>query len=155
MNFDQLKSVYFIGIGGIGMSAIARFFHASGKQVSGYDKTPTSLTDELIKEGIKVHFEDNVEDAKLQTSNPKPQTLIVYTPAIPKEHKELNYFLNNGYNVKKRSEVLGMITENHFTVAVAGTHAAAHTSRRTGRRHIALRRAMTGNRTRQQPHAPE
>ncbi len=128
MNFKNIKSVYFIGIGGIGMSAIARYFHAHGKKVSGYDKTPTSLIDELIKEGINIHFEDSVEIARLQTSNLKPQTLVIYTPAVPKDHKELNYFRREGFIVKKRSRVLGDITKNHFTIAVAGTHGKTTTS---------------------------
>ncbi|MEO8086883.1 MAG: UDP-N-acetylmuramate--L-alanine ligase [Bacteroidota bacterium] len=127
MNFENLKSVYFIGIGGIGMSAIARYFHAHGKEVAGYDKTPTPLTDELILEGIEVHFEDNpdaVNNRKLEIEN----CLVVYTPAVPKDHKELNYFLRNGFTVLKRSQVLGLITQNHFTIAVAGTHGKTTTS---------------------------
>ncbi len=128
MNFDQLKSVYFLGIGGIGMSAIARYFNAEGKKIAGYDKTPTALTDELIAEGISVHFEDDVEIAKLETRDSKLETLIIYTPAVPKDHKEYNYFLNNGYSLKKRSEVLGALTEKHFTIAVAGTHGKTTTS---------------------------
>ncbi|CAN5403932.1 UDP-N-acetylmuramate--L-alanine ligase [soil metagenome] len=127
MNFENLKSVYFIGIGGIGMSAIARYFHAHGKTVAGYDKTPTQLTDELILEGIEVHFEDNpvaVKNRKLEIEN----CLVVYTPAVPKDHKELNYFLSNGFTVLKRSQVLGLITQNHFTIAVAGTHGKTTTS---------------------------
>ncbi len=137
MNFEKIKTVYFIGIGGIGMSAIARYFHAHGKKVSGYDKTPTPLTDELIREGIDVHFEDSIEKAKSeigtiagaqQTQDAILQTLIVYTPAIPKDNKELNYFLNNGFTIQKRSQVLGFISENHFTIAVAGTHGKTTTS---------------------------
>src|SRR3954469_19589046 len=128
MNLEKLKNVYFLGIGGIGMSALARYFKALGKTVSGYDKTPTTLTDELIAEGISVHFIDSIAIAQLQTSNLKDATLVVMTPAVPKDLIELNYFLSNGFNVKKRSEVLGMITKNHYTVAVAGTHGKTTTS---------------------------
>jgi len=134
MNFDKLKAVYFIGIGGIGMSAIARYFHAHGKKVSGYDKTSTPLTVELEQEGIHIHFDDDpalalseiqIADAASGTIS---QTLVVYTPAVPKDHKELNYFLREGFTVMKRSQVLGLITENHFTIAVAGTHGKTTTS---------------------------
>jgi len=128
MELDEIKNVYFLGIGGIGMSALARYFHSQGKHVVGYDKTPTSLTDELIQEGIEVHFEDSIEIAQQKTKNKKQETLIVYTPAIPKDHAELNYCLSNGFTVKKRSEVLGLITNNHFTIAVAGTHGKTTTS---------------------------
>ncbi|MBL7738203.1 MAG: UDP-N-acetylmuramate--L-alanine ligase [Chitinophagaceae bacterium] len=108
--------VYFVGIGGIGMSAIARFFHSKGVKVSGYDKTPTTLTRELETSGIAVHYEDNVELI------PKDAELVVYTPAIPKEHKELLYYQQHGYKVVKRSDVLQMITESSFNICIAGTH---------------------------------
>lgn len=128
----DIKYIYFLGIGGIGMSALARYFNAMGKSVSGYDKTPTKLTDELIAEGIEIHFEDNInlvgENFKSQISDLKSQILIVYTPAIPSDHSELNYFKNNNYTVKKRSEVLGMITESTYTIGVAGTHGKTTTS---------------------------
>ena len=104
IEINNIKKIYFIGIGGIGMSALARYFKFHGKDVSGYDKTETSLTQELVKEEIPVHYEDNVELA------PKDAELIVYTPAVPKDHKELTYFLDNDYPVFKRSDVLGMIT---------------------------------------------
>lgn len=114
------------------MSALARYFNTMGKSVSGYDKTPTKLTDELIAEGIDIHFEDNInlvaENFKSQISDLKSQILIVYTPAIPSDHSELNYFKNNNYTVKKRSEVLGMITESTYTIGVAGTHGKTTTS---------------------------
>lgn len=109
------------------MSAIARYFHAHGKKVAGYDKTPTQLTDELIQEGIEVHFVDDVSgirNRKLETGS----CLVVYTPAVPKDHGELNFFLQNGFTVMKRSQVLGLITANHFTIAVAGTHGKTTTS---------------------------
>lgn len=129
----DIKYIYFLGIGGIGMSALARYFNAMGKSVSGYDKTPTKLTDELIAEGIEIHFEDNINLVKSEIRNLLPiaigtATLIVYTPAIPSDHSELNYFKNNNYTVKKRSEVLGMITESSYTIGVAGTHGKTTTS---------------------------
>src|SRR3974377_123776 len=111
MNFENIKYVYFLGIGGIGMSALARYFNAMGKVVSGYDKTKTSLTDELITEGIEVHFEDKVECILPDLRHQSSDVLVVLTPAIPKEHSELKYFQENNFVIKKRSEVLGMITE--------------------------------------------
>ena len=127
------KNIYFIGIGGIGMSALARYFNTQGVIVSGYDKTPTLLTDALIEEGIQIHFEDDL--AKID----KAATVIVYTPAIPAEHGELNYYRDNKYLVVKRSDVLQWITENAFTIAIAGTHGkttttsmTAHILRHTG-----------------------
>ncbi|MBL0304750.1 MAG: UDP-N-acetylmuramate--L-alanine ligase [Chitinophagaceae bacterium] len=113
---EKMNEVYFIGIGGIGMSAIARFFHAGGVKVSGYDKTPTVLTKELEASGIKVHYEENVELV------PKKVDLVVYTPAIPAEHKELVYYQTNGYKVVKRSDVLQIISESSFNICIAGTH---------------------------------
>lgn len=113
---DKLNEVYFIGIGGIGMSAIARFFHAGGVKVSGYDKTPTVLTNELEASGVAVHYEENVELV------PKNPDLVVYTPAIPAEHKELVYFREKGAKVVKRSDVLQIITESSFNICIAGTH---------------------------------
>lgn len=114
--FEKMNEVYFIGIGGIGMSAIARFFNASGVKVSGYDKTPTVLTKELEASGIAVHYEENVELI------PKKVDLVVYTPAIPAEHKELIYYSENGYKVVKRSDVLQIISESSFNICIAGTH---------------------------------
>ena len=110
------KGLYFIGIGGIGMSAIARFFFAGGMKVSGYDKTETALTKELEASGIAVHYDENVELI------PKKVDLVVYTPAIPEEHKELAYFRQNGYKVVKRSDVLQIITASSFNICIAGTH---------------------------------
>ena len=108
--------IYFIGIGGIGMSAIARFFHSKGVKVSGYDKTPTALTKELEANGIAVHYEENVELI------PKDPQLVVYTPAVPKDHKELVYYQQQGKKVVKRSDVLQLITESSFNICIAGTH---------------------------------
>lgn len=113
---DGSKALYFIGIGGIGMSAVARYFHTQGWRVSGYDKTPTVLTKELEASGIAIHYDENVNKA------PKDVQLVVYTPAIPKEHKELLYYQQNGYKVIKRSDVLKIITESSFNICVAGTH---------------------------------
>ncbi|RYE24986.1 MAG: UDP-N-acetylmuramate--L-alanine ligase [Sphingobacteriales bacterium] len=116
MNVQQLKRVYFIGIGGIGMSALARFFNARGAAVSGYDRTETELTKKLQGEGMNVHYTDDVNIVN------KEAELIVYTPAIPKDHTELNWYRDNGYAVYKRSDVLQWITEAMFSVTVAGTH---------------------------------
>lgn len=112
----KIKSAYFIGIGGIGMSALARYFHQQGVQVSGYDKTATALTQQLQQEGIAIHFKENVETI------PKEVDVVVYTPAIPADHLELQYYLNNNYTVKKRAEVLGWLSQDVFTIAVAGSH---------------------------------
>ncbi|WP_027002065.1 UDP-N-acetylmuramate--L-alanine ligase [Hugenholtzia roseola] len=128
MNLNDIQYVFFIGIGGIGMSALARWFHKNGKIVQGYDKTPTNLTQELAAEGIGVHYQDEVDCIdRLFLSNPD-KTLIVYTPAIPKSHTQLNFFLRNGFVLKKRAEVLGLITNPLKTIAVAGTHGKTTTS---------------------------
>ncbi len=127
MNLPQIHNVYFIGIGGIGMSALARYFKNIGKNVAGYDKTPTHLTAELEESGIAIHFEDNV-DLIAEAFRNKENTLVVITPAVPKQHAEWNYFLNNGFVVKKRAEVLGIITKDTFCFAVAGTHGKTTTS---------------------------
>jgi UDP-N-acetylmuramate--alanine ligase len=116
MNLKDLQSIYFLGIGGIGMSALARYFKSLGVAVSGYDKTPTALTDELIAEGIPVIFEDDVNQMP-----PKPD-LVIYTPAIPQDHKGFNQYKSNGTPMQKRSEVLGSISTNKFAIAVAGSH---------------------------------
>lgn len=126
MNLNQIQNVFFIGIGGIGMSALARYFHTLGKNVAGYDKTPTELTDELIQSGISIHFEDKLE--LIPSEFTKESTLVVITPAVPKAHLQWNYFLNNNFEVKKRAEVLGLITKNTFCFAVAGTHGKTTTS---------------------------
>lgn len=127
MNLNQIHNVYFIGIGGIGMSALARYFKLIGKNVSGYDKTPTPLTDELKKIGITIHFKDSVQLIELPFLN-KENTLVVVTPAVPRDHFEWNYFLKNEFVVKKRAEVLGIITKDTFCFAVAGTHGKTTTS---------------------------
>lgn len=109
-------AVYFIGIGGIGMSAIARYFLSRGIEVSGYDKTETELTKQLAKEGMNIHYTEDVN------AIPKDISLVVYTPAVPKEHAELVYYQNNGYKVVKRSDVLQMISESSFNICIGGTH---------------------------------
>jgi UDP-N-acetylmuramate--alanine ligase len=129
MSLDNIHSVYFVGAGGIGMSAIARYFNARGLFVAGYDKTATPLTDQLQAEGISLHFEDSVELIPNQIKNgEKDQVLVVYTPAIPQNHSELTFFQKEGFTILKRSGVLGLITENSFSVAVAGTHGKTTTS---------------------------
>src|SRR5436305_4393195 len=115
-SLKELRNIYFIGIGGIGMSAIARYFHSNGVYVSGYDKTKTELTAALEKEGIKIHYEENIDLI------PKEANLIVYTPAVPKDHKELVYYQQNQYNIVKRSDVLQAISNDTFNICVAGTH---------------------------------
>ncbi|KGO92054.1 UDP-N-acetylmuramate--L-alanine ligase [Flavobacterium subsaxonicum] len=127
MELNQIHNVYFIGIGGIGMSALARYFKFIGKNVAGYDKTPTHLTDELKAEGVSIHFDDKLELVALEFLN-KENTLVVVTPAVPKNHLQWNYFLQNGFEVKKRAEVLGIITKDTFCFAVAGTHGKTTTS---------------------------
>ncbi len=121
MDLNQLNSVFFIGIGGIGMSALARYFKHLGLEVQGYDRTETKLTQQLDKEDILVHFEDTIDRIDNDFLD-KDSTLVVFTPAIPKEHLQLNYFINNGFTVMKRAEVLGLITQSRKTIAVAGTH---------------------------------
>jgi UDP-N-acetylmuramate--alanine ligase len=130
---DQFREVYFIGIGGIGMSAVARFFHSKGVTVSGYDKTPTVLTRELEASGIRVHYDESIDLI------PKEAQLVVYTPAVPKDHKELVYYQQQGNKVVKRSDVLQLISESSFNICIAGTHGkttittmTAHLLRDTG-----------------------
>ncbi len=126
MNLNQIHNVYFIGIGGIGMSALARYFKTLGKKVSGYDKTETELTKELAVSGIEIHFEDAIE--KIPTDFYQENTLVIITPAIPSHHSEWNYFIERDYQIKKRAEVLGIITKDTFCFAVAGTHGKTTTS---------------------------
>lgn len=113
---EQIREVYFIGIGGIGMSAVARYFHSKGIKVSGYDKTPTVLTATLEKMGIEIHYTEDIDQI------PKDVQLVVYTPAVPGDHKELRYYQQQGYKVVKRSDVLQMISESSFNICIAGTH---------------------------------
>jgi len=127
MKLNNIHNIYFIGIGGIGMSALARYFVANKKYVAGYDKTKTEITDSLEDLGIEIHFEDDIKQIDSRFLNSET-TLIIYTPAIPKGHKELNYFFENGFEVLKRSTVLGEITKNTFCFAVAGTHGKTTTT---------------------------
>ncbi len=127
MNLKNIHNVYFVGIGGIGMSAIARYFTANGKNVAGYDKTPSQITEDLKVLGVEIHFEDAVKSIPISFLN-KEKTLVVYTPAISKDHTELNYFVNNKFSVLKRAEVLGKITETTFCLGVSGTHGKTTTS---------------------------
>jgi len=126
MKLEQYDSVYFLGIGGIGMSAIARWFKHKGLRVAGYDRTPTPLTHELLEEGMEIHFEDRIEFIPGYIS--KEKTLVVFTPAIPKNHVEHAYLKDLGFTILKRSEVLGLLTKSYKTIAVAGTHGKTTTS---------------------------
>ncbi len=121
--FNNIQAVYLIGAGGIGVSALGRYFKSLGMYVAGYDKTPSPLISNLITEGIPVHFKDSMQAVPEPIKNCKPgNLLVIYTPAVPSSHSELNYFQSGGYKVLKRAEVLGLISENFKTVAVAGTH---------------------------------
>lgn len=122
MNLQQIHSVYFLGIGGIGMSALARWFRHNGKAVSGYDRTATPVTEALQSEGIAVHFEDDTALIPPGVRQSKEGVLVVYTPAIPADHREKSWLAQQGYEMMKRAEVLGFITRNMKTIAVAGTH---------------------------------
>ena len=126
MNLNQIHNVYFIGIGGIGMSALARYFQNIGKNVSGYDKTPTMLTNELIAGGMTIHFEDTID--AIPSDFYVENTLVIVTPAVPVTHSEWNFFIEREYVIKKRAEVLGLITKDTFCFAVAGTHGKTTTS---------------------------
>jgi len=128
MSFEGIHSVHLLGIGGIGMSALARWFAHEGYAVSGYDRTPSALTDELSKEGMTVNFEDTLEAIPAAVKSEPASSLIIWTPAMPKDSIQLNYFRDNGYQLKKRSEVLGMVTSSFYTIAVAGTHGKTTTS---------------------------
>ena len=127
MRLKEIHNVYFIGIGGIGMSALARYFLKTGKQVAGYDKTSTEITSKLEKLGIQIHYHDSVISIPKTFQNHK-NTLVVYTPAVPSHHLELNFFMTQGFQTMKRAEVLGLITKNTFCFAVAGTHGKTTTS---------------------------
>ncbi len=122
-----MNSVYFIGAGGIGMSAIARYYIKQGKFVAGYDKTPSKLTDQLIREGMHIHFEDNVNLIPEECRDAK-DTLVIYTPAIPETHTEFQYFTKQGFDIQKRAQVLGTLTKEHKGLCVAGTHGKTTTS---------------------------
>ena len=127
MDANILKSVYFIGAGGIGMSALVRYFLSKGKKVGGYDRTPSELTQKLIQEGAQIHYEDSVELIAPDFLDAET-TLIVYTPAIPDNHTELQYFRNHGFTIHKRAQVLGMLTRSSKGLCAAGTHGKTTTS---------------------------
>lgn len=127
MNIETIKSVYFVGAGGIGMSALVRYFLSKGKNVAGYDKTPSDLTETLIKEGADIHYDDNICLIPDYCKD-KESTLVVFTPAIPNTHSELSYFRNNGFEIMKRAQVLGIITKSSRGLCVAGTHGKTTTS---------------------------
>lgn len=130
MKLEEIKSVYFLGAGGIGMSALVRYFLSEGKNVAGYDRTPSPLTNKLMEEGAVLHFEENTDLIPSEYRD-KNSTLVVYTPAIPGNHKELEYFRNGGFCIKKRAEVLGIITKGKSGVCAAGTHGKTTTSTMT------------------------
>ena len=121
MQIKDFKNIYFVGIGGIGMSAIARYFHSIGKNVFGYDRTSTKLTSELKEEGLRITFEDDFYTIPTEFMN-KENTLVVFTPAIPKDHQQLSYFRLNNFTIMKRSQVLGLLSDNLNGVGIAGTH---------------------------------
>ena len=127
MELKDIKAVYFVGAGGIGMSAIARFFIKKGFVVAGYDKTPSDLTRQLEKEGMLIHYKESVEDIPHACRDTK-SCLVVYTPAIPAEHQELTYFRTKGFEIEKRAQVLGTLTRTHKGLCVAGTHGKTTTS---------------------------
>ena len=127
MDINKVTAVYFVGAGGIGMSALIRYFLSKGKRVGGYDKTPSDLTEELKKEGADIHYEDNVALIGEAFKSPD-DTLVVYTPAVPESHTELTYFRAQGFEVMKRARVLGEITKSSRGLCVAGTHGKTTTS---------------------------
>ena len=127
MNLEDIKAVYFVGAGGIGMSALVRFFLAKGYKVGGYDKTPSPLTERLIEEGTLIHYDDNIDEVD-DCFKQKDEVLVVYTPAIPDDHQELQYFRTNGFEVQKRAQVLGTLTKSLKGLCVAGTHGKTTTS---------------------------
>ena len=127
MNIKDIKAVYFVGAGGIGMSAIARYFLKKGLVVAGYDKTPSDLTRQLEKEGMLIHYEENVDEIP-HVCKQKEGCLVIYTPAIPADHQELMFFRDNGFEIQKRAQVLGTLTQAHKGLCVAGTHGKTTTS---------------------------
>lgn len=123
----NIQSIYFIGIGGIGMSNLARYFMSKGKQVAGYDRTETLLTKELVKEGAEIHYEDKVSLIPDYCKD-KGNTLVIYTPAVPAENEEVKYFRENGFTMQKRAQALGIITKSSKALCCAGTHGKTTTS---------------------------
>ena len=127
MDLNNIKAVYFVGAGGIGMSAIARYFIKRGLVVAGYDKTPSELTKRLETEGMLIHYHESVDDIP-HVCKQKDSCLVIYTPAIPADHQELKFFRENGFEIQKRAQVLGSLTESHKGLCVAGTHGKTTTS---------------------------
>ena len=127
MEIKDIQSVYFVGAGGIGMSAIARYFINRGMVVAGYDKTPSDLTRQLEKEGMLIHYKEDVNEIPQACRQPK-SCMVIYTPAIPEDHKELQFFRNNGFEIQKRAQILGTLTRQHKGLCVAGTHGKTTTS---------------------------
>lgn len=128
MTLDQFKYIYFLGIGGIGMSALARWFQVNNYLIAGYDKTSTALTDTLQTEGMAIHFTEDVDQIPTQFRKNSAETLVIYTPAVPKTHPEYIYFIEHGFTLQKRSQVLGLLAGQMTTIAVAGTHGKTTTS---------------------------
>ena len=150
MKFSDYDSIYFLGIGGIGMSALARWFKLKGLRIAGYDRTPTPLTHELLEEGMELHFDDKVE--LIPGYIAKDRTIVIFTPAIPKDHAEYNYLKDQDFLILKRSEVLGLISKDYLTVAVAGTHGKtttsaiiAHILKKAGKDMVAFLGGITAN----------
>ena len=127
MELKDIKAVYFVGAGGIGMSAIARYFLKKGLVVAGYDKTPSTLTRQLEQEGMLIHYAEST-DLIPEACKDKASCLVIYTPAIPAEHAELQYFRQHGFEIQKRAQVLGTLTRTHKGLCVAGTHGKTTTS---------------------------
>ncbi len=152
MKLEQYHIIYFVGIGGIGMSALARWFARKGVTIYGYDRTTTRLTTTLEQEGMGIHYDDDVARIPSAVIENKENTLVVYTPAVPVDHKELTFLKERGYRIVKRSELLGMISRNYFTVAVAGTHGktttssmVAHILKTAGKNMVAFLGGITAN----------
>ncbi|MFC5410798.1 UDP-N-acetylmuramate--L-alanine ligase [Larkinella bovis] len=125
---NNIRYVYFLGIGGIGMSALARWFLVNGYEVAGYDRTSTALTDALQQEGMSIHFEEDIEQIPVHFRENRAETLVIYTPAVPKTHREYVYLTEHGFTLQKRSQVLGLLAGRMTTVAIAGTHGKTTTS---------------------------
>ena len=128
MDLTRVKQVYFLGVGGIGMSALARYFKSFGCVVSGYDKTKTTLTEQLEREGINIHYDENLDKIPSEIKSNQQDSIVIYTPAIPKNNAEYLFFIEQNIRLYKRAEVLGLITKNYLTIAVAGTHGKTTTS---------------------------
>ena len=122
------ENYYFIGIGGIGMSALARYFNLLGAQVYGYDRAPSALTRELESEGMRIHYTDSVSAIPDEIKSAVDKTIVIITPAISQDNKELTYFRENGFSLLKRAKVLGLICRNLKTIAIAGTHGKTSTT---------------------------